>query len=281
MSDLHPGGWVGGTVHLNPEVSMRRLFVFSAMILLASAPASAQFVAPGGTIPAVANISGGSGSFWRSDVSILNLNSEDTSVVLLLLPELKNSGADFEPQTSDPLPIVGNGQLTLPNVVTGVFGLRNKKGGLAVFSTDGAPLVIASRTYTNADEGGSYGLNVYGVLVADTAWIANVQHDGFYRTNIGVFMPTDPQEGQSTAFYVTVYDEQGAEVGSGSLVFDQAGLWQKNLDYFGVDDPLFDGWVEIRCADPVAIWYAYSTVIDQVTNDSVYRPAITRQSSIP
>lgn len=260
---------------------MRRLFVFSALILLTTAPVGAQFVAPGGTVPAVANISGGAGSFWRSDVSILNLNSADTSVVLLLLPELTNSGPAFEPQTSDPLPIVGNGQLTLANVVTGVFGLRNTKGGLAIFSTDGAPLVIASRTYTNADQGGSYGLNVYGLLVADTAWIANVEHDGFYRTNLGIFTPVDPPEGQSLAFYVTIFDSQGAEVGSGSLVFDQAGLWQKNLDFFGVDDPLFDGWVEIRCADPTAIWYAYSTVIDQVTNDSVYRPAVTRQSSIP
>ena len=260
---------------------MRRSFVFSTLILLATAPVGAQFVAPGGSIPAVANISGGSGSFWRSDVSILNLDSADTSVVLLLLPELKNSGPDFEPQISDPLPITGNGQLTLSNVVTGVFGLRNVKGGLSIFSTNGAPLVIASRTYTNADEGGSYGLNVYGLLVADTAWIANVEHDGFYRTNIGVFMPVDPQEGQSVTFYVTVYDAEGAEVGSGSLIFEQAGLWQKNLDYFEVDDPLLDGWVEIRCADPIAIWYGYSTVIDQATNDSVYRPAVTRQSSIP
>ena len=58
-------------------------------------------------------------------------------------------------------------------------------------------------------------------------------------------------------------------------------LWQKNLDYFGVTDPLLDGWVEIRCADPITIWYGYATVIDQATNDSVYRPAVTRQSSIP
>jgi hypothetical protein len=260
---------------------MRRLFVISALVLLAAAPANAQFVAPGGTIPAVANLSGGSGSFWRSDVSILNLNSTDTSVVLLLLPELKNSGPDFEPQTSDPLPITGNGQLTLANVVTSVFGLRNVKGGLSIFSTDGAPLVLASRTYTNADQGGSYGLNVYGLLVADTAWIANVQHDGFYRTNIGVFLPLDPAEGHSLDFYVTVFDDQGAEIASGSLIFDQAGLWQKNLDHFGVTDPLLDGWVEIRCGDPTAIWYGYATVIDQVTNDSVYRPAVTRQSSIP
>ena len=260
---------------------MRRLFVLSTLILCATAPLGAQFVAPGGTIPAVANIPGGSGSFWRSDVSILNLNSTDTSVVLLLLPELRNSGPAFEPQTSDPLPITGNGQLTLANVVTSVFGLRNVKGGLSVFATDGAPLVLASRTYTNAEEGGSYGLNVNGVLVADTAWIANVEHDGFYRTNVGVFLPVNPQEGQSTTFTVRIFDDQGTQVASGSLVFDQAGLWQKNLDFFGVEDPLLDGWVEIRCNDPTTIWYGYATVIDQITNDSVYRPAITRQSSIP
>jgi hypothetical protein len=260
---------------------MRRLFVISTLILLAAAPAGAQFVAPGGTIPAVANISGGSGSFWLSDVSILNLNSADTSVVLLLLPELTNAGPAFEPRTSEELPITGNGQLTLTNVITSVFGLRNTKGGLSIFSTDGAPLVIASRTYTNADTGGSYGLNVNGVLVGDTAWIAGVEHDGFYRTNVGVYLPADPQVGQSTVFYVKIFDDQGAEVASGSLTFDQAGLWQKNLNYFGVEDPLLDGWVEIRCDDPTVIWYGYATVTDQATNDSVYRPAITRQSSIP
>ena len=117
---------------------MRRLFVYSTLILLSAAPAAAQFVAPGGTIPAVANTSGGAGSFWRSDVSILNLNSTDTSVVLVLLPELTSSGQAFEPRTSDQLPIPGNGQLTLANVVTSVFGLRNTMGGLSFFSTDGS-----------------------------------------------------------------------------------------------------------------------------------------------
>jgi len=259
---------------------MRRLFVISTLILLVSAPASAQFVAPGGTIPVVADNRGAAGSFWRSDVSILNLNSSATSVVLLLLPELTNQGGVFDPQTSDPLPIPANGQLTLASVMTSVFGERNAKGGLSIFSTDGAPLVIASRTYTNGSEG-TYGLGVYGVLVADTAWIANVQHDAFYRTNVGIFMPVDPQEGQSVVFYVTVYDAQGAEVGSGSLIFDQAGLWQKSLNFFEVEDPLLDGWVEIHCPDPTAIWYGYATVVDWGSNDSVYRPAVTRQSSIP
>ena len=80
---------------------------------------------------------------------------------------------------------------------------------------------------------------------------------------------------------IEIFDDEGTMVASGSLIFDQDGLWQKNLDAFGVEDPLLDGWVEISCNDPAAIWYGYATVIDQITNDSVYRPAMTRQSSIP
>jgi hypothetical protein len=213
-------------------------------------------------------------------VSILNVSSAATSVQLFLFPELKNSGPAFEPQISDPFPIPGNGQLTLANVVTGVFGLRNVKGGLLVWS-NGAPLVLASRTYTNATDGGSYGLNVSGVLVADTAWVANVEHDGFFRTNVGVFLPVDPLPGQSLTFTVTIFDADGVEVAEGPLVFSSAGLRQKDLEFFGLEDILLDGWVQIRCSDPTAIWYAYATVIDNVSGDSVYRAAITRQSSIP
>lgn len=260
---------------------MRALSMLITGALLMPVAAAAQFVAPGGTIPAVANNRGENNTFWRSDVSILNLNSTATSVVLLLLPELRSSGPAFEPIVTDPIPIAGSGQLTLANVVTGTFGLRNVSGGLAVFSTDGAPLVLASRTYTNGASGGSYGLNVTGVLVADTAWIANVAEDPFYRTNIGIFLPVDPSPGQPLIFTVTVFTNEGEEAGSGSLQFSRAGLQQKSVEVFGVDPPLADGWVEIRCSDPSAIWYGYATVIDNVTGDSVYRPAITRQSSIP
>jgi len=260
---------------------MRTKSLLAVAILLWTVQAGAQFVAPGGTIPAVANIPGENETFWRSDVSILNLSPAATEVVLLLLPELRGSGPTFDPEVSDPMPIAGNGQLTLTNVVTGVFGLRNVKGGLSIFSTNGAPLVLASRTYTNAQEGGSYGLNVTGVLVAKTAWVANVEHDGFFRTNVGVFLPIDPPVGQSLTFTVTIFGADGLEVAEGSLIFSSAGLKQKDLDFFGLEDILLDGWVQIRCSDPTAIWYAYATVIDNVSGDSVYRAAITRQSSIP
>jgi hypothetical protein len=261
---------------------MRKMMSMVLVAMVSAAPVAAQFVAPGGTIPAVSgSVHGENGTIWRSDVSVLNLSSSPTSVVVVLFPEIRTNGPVFEVQQSDPIPIEGNSQLTIANVVTSLFGEREKNGALSVFSTNGAPLVLASRTSTPGPTGGSYGLNVYGVLVADTAWIANVEHDSSFRTNIGVFTPLDPPTKQSLVFVVTVFDAGGVEVASGSLAFEEAGLKQKNLDFFGVDDALLDGWVEIRCGDPSAIWYAYATVIDNVTGDSVYRAAITQQSSIP
>jgi hypothetical protein len=245
-------------------------------------------VAPGGAIPVVANAPGEFGTIWRSDVSIRNVAAEATTVRLLLLPELRNNGPAFEPQLSDEISIPGNGQVTLENVVTGVFNLRNTKGGLSVFSNDGRPLVLASRTSTGAPQGGSFGLNVYGVLVvgnetteSNEGWIAGVQHSetGFYRTNVGVFVPVDPPEGNSFVFTVTTTDSDGLEVAQGSISFNQAGLIQKSLTDFGVSETLLDGSISIRCDDPDALWYGYATVIDNVSQDSVYRPAIGRQPS--
>ncbi len=271
----------GFNVHLNAEVTMIRWLVCATTLLLSAVPAAAQFVAPGGAIPVVANLPGENETFWRSDVSVLNLNSAPTSVVLVLFPEIKKSGPVFEIQESDPIQIDGNRQVTVSNVVTSVFGERNKKGALYVFSTDGSPIVLSSRTFTPAPSGGSYGLNVSGVLVADTAWVAGIEDDGFYRSSVGVFLPAGPSEGQEVVFIVTVYDEAGTQVASGSLTFDQPGMQQKDMEYFGLDDPLLGGWVEIRCQDPFALFYAYATVTDNASGDGVFRPALTQQSSIP
>ena len=256
---------------------MRKRWLLVLTLLICAAPAAAQFVAPGGAIPAVANIAGENDTFWRSDVSILNVSPAETSVMLYLYPELKHSTPTFDFKTAGPFSIPAGGQLTFRDVVTSVFELRNVKGGMQIFS-DGAPLVLASRTATNAPEGGSYGLNVYGVLVvSDTAWVANVEHDGFFRTNVGVFVPAGASPGNPVIFTVTINDAEGTEVASRSLTFDQAGLKQEDLEFFGVVDDLLDGSVTIRRSGPSALWYAYATVIENVTGDSVYHAAIGRQ----
>ena len=262
---------------------MRRTLLLLAAVLLWAATAAAQFVAPGGAIPAVSGSkTGANGTVWRSDVSVLNVGDTDTQIVLVLFPEIRPAGPVFDIMESDPIPVAAGQQVTFRNVVLSTFGERNKNGALAVFSIDGAPLVLASKTSTAnpSPAGGSFALNVYGVLAADdTAWIANVEHDGFFRTNIGVFVPVEPAANQSYVFEIVVYDAAGLEVGSSAMVFEEAGLIQSSLDEFDIGADLLDGWVEIRCSDPELPWYGYATVIDNATGDAVYRPATTRMPS--
>ncbi len=255
---------------------MRRVSGLTAVVLVWSAVAGAQFVAPGGSIPVVANIPGAEETFWRSDVSIYNLDSAETSVTLVLFPELTDEGPAFETKISDSLTIPGGGQISLPDVVRRTFGLQDVKGGLSVVSNDFLPLVLASRTYTDDPDGGSYGQNVTGVAVTDTGWVAGIRHDGFYRTNVGIFLNIDPSP-DTIVFTVTIRGGDGEDVASGSVLFDQAGLQQKSLTLFGVRPPLLDGTVEIHCDDDTVVWFAYASVVDQATGDAVFRPAIGRQ----
>lgn len=256
---------------------MRHVGTALLSILCWASTALAQFVGPGGTIPAVANLPGLKGTLWRSDVYVVNINPTDTSVQLLLQPEIVDGEPAFEPQVSDPIQIPANAQLTMANVVQSRFGLINTKGALTIFSLDGLPLAIGSRTYNVPVEGGSFGQDVRGVLVKNTAWTPGLRHDSLFRSNIGVYLPVDP--GPPATFTVRVFRADGSELSSGSIIFRQAGLIQRSLTTFGVDR-LLDGYVVITCSDPTLVWFGYASRADQVTGDAVYRAAVALQSDV-
>jgi hypothetical protein len=259
---------------------MRKLSLIVFFVLLVCPPALAQFVAPGGSIPVVANNPGLNGTFWRSDVSVLNISDADTSIVLVLLPEIRNGQPVFDPMITDPILIPANSQLTMLNVLETRFGIMNKKGALSVITTDLAPVVMSSRVYTFGDDGGSFGQDVHSIQVANTAWAAGIRHDSFFRTNVGVFLPADPLPGQTIVFDVTVSAADGTVAGSGSFTFSQAGVQQKSVEAFGVGT-LLDGSVVFSCSDPTVTWYAYASRVDEINGDAVYRAARGRQSDLP
>ena len=259
---------------------MRRLAALVVVGLVWVPVAAAQFVGPGGSIPVVANTPGAGGTFWRSDVSVLNLNDWDVEIVMILLPEIRDGSQTFEPVVTDPVLVPAGSQRTMSNVLQTEFGLTNKKGALSVLSLDGSPLVMASRTYTFDGEGGSYGQDVHAILAANQAWVAGIRNDSLFRTNVGVFLPVDPMPGQPAVFTVTVHDGDGEIAGQGTISFAQAGVQQKSVDAFGATN-LVDGSVVLRCSDPTLAWYAYASRVDQVTGDAVYRAARGRQSDLP
>jgi hypothetical protein len=253
------------------------LFVLA---LLAAPWAGAQFVAPGGAVPVVATLPGLNNTDWRTDVSVVNLGTTETSFVMLLLPEIRDGQPVFEPVDTDPINLPAGEQITMRNIVETTFGMSNTKGALSIFSTDGSPIVIGARIYTYGADGGSYGQNVEGLLAADVAWAPAISHDDFYRTNVGVYLPFDPPLGETIRFRVRVYENDGDQAGIGTITFDTAGVQQFSLTAFGVEG-LLDGYVEFDCLDPTATFYAYASRVDQVSGDAVYRQAKGRQSDLP
>ena len=197
---------------------MRRAGVFLLSVVMWTGTSGAQFVAPGGVIPVVANLQGQNDTYWRSDVSIINVSQADTTVVLEVFPEIVGGQPAFEATVSNPISIPAAGQLTLTNVLQTRFQLINTKGALWVRSTDGEPLVISSRTYTE-EAGGTYGQDVDSVLVSHTAWASGLRHDGFYRSNVGIFWPWDLVAGDSVSFEVTAFSSQGEAVGTTTMTF--------------------------------------------------------------
>ncbi len=250
---------------------MRISYLVLSALLLVATHGGAQSIGPGAIIPAVANLPGIASTFWQSDVTVYNPNEDQVPIRLLLFPEIRGGEQAFDPMTSDQMTIPALGQVTFSNVVLSVFGLFNEKGALSVISENGSPLVVGSRTYTFGQNGGSFGQDVSGILVAERSWAAGAQHDSLYRTNVGVFLPVAPAAGQVLDFTVTVRDPAGEEVGTGTIQFKDTGMQQHSLTAFGVEQ-LVSGSVEITCTDPSFFWFGYISRVDQISGDAVYRP---------
>ncbi len=250
---------------------MRISVMFVLILLVVALPAVAQGIGPGGAVPAVANLPGMAGTFWQSDVIIHNPGENQISVRLLLFPEIRDGGPEFEPLTSDSMSVPALGQLTVSNVVQSVFGKINTKGALSVICEDSSPIVIGSRTYTFGDDGGSFGQEVFGILVSDRAWAAGAQNDSLYRTNVGVYLPIAPAQGSTVDFEVIVRDSTGTEITRGTMPFPAAGMQQRSLSSLGAN-LLLAGSVEVICSDPSYFWFGYISRVDQISGDAVFRP---------
>jgi hypothetical protein len=224
----------------------------------------------------VANNAGAAGTFWRSDVNIVNVSGIDTQIVLQLFPELIGGSPAFDLAILNPIGLPAGEQLSISNVMQTRFGLVDAKGALRIYSNNGAPLVISSRTYTSdPSSGGTYGQDVSGVMVAREAWASGLRHDSLYRSNLGIFYPgLEPAQ-----FSVTVYSSDGEEVGSGTISFPEAGLIQRSLDSFNVS-MMTDGYLKISCSDPSVGWFAYASRVDQISGDAVFRPARGRLEDV-
>ena len=104
---------------------MRLITLLTVLSLMTVPFASAQFVAPGGSIPVAANLPGLNATDWRTDVSVVNLAATETTIRILLQPEIRNGEPVFDPVITDPIIIASGAQHTMRNIIETVFGYNS------------------------------------------------------------------------------------------------------------------------------------------------------------
>jgi PKD repeat protein len=144
-----------------------------------AAPAGRRLI-----LPAIARAEGSSGTFWRTDLTLHNHRAGEMALELQLVP-----GA-FVPAAGPARQLIlqPGETLTIADVVDW-FGSSAGVGGLTVDWSGSEGPVVASRTYTDAvDGGGTFGQGVRGVatLAATRQTIPGLRSDALFRTNIGL-----------------------------------------------------------------------------------------------
>ena len=159
-------------------------------------------------IPAVAHVEGLQGTFWRTDLSLVNPYTwrSITVTVKLLKSDLNNSSGPSRTFT------LGPGQsLTLRDIGDQVFGFSGT-GALVVWADEGVYFAATARTYTGAagtfgqTEGGQQFVGVSG----DVALIAGLRNDSEFRSNLGAVNASNV----SLTLTVGIYNASGSLRGS-------------------------------------------------------------------
>jgi len=246
---------------------MKRLVAIAAAVLAACAiPAQASTgygLWKAYMIPGAAHLPGDQGTFWRTDVSIVNPYAYTSITVnIAFYQELRDNSS----APSFTLAIPAHGNVLLEDVVWSRFGLT-AKGALHLWASNGAYFVATARTYTGASS--TYGQTINGQSYVnsgdDTAFIAGVRNAGQYRANAGVVNWSR----KSASVRIDAYDGAGILRGSRTFSLPPYGSEQVSLSSFASD--FASGYLRLAgLGVRDATWIAYASVVDNVSGDAVF-----------
>ena len=306
------GGWQPENAGLPPGVDARVVRVLEpgtgAQIYAGTAGNglfAADLRASSKVIPVVLDVTGATGSRFRSDLTLGNRSDQAWTATFQFFgaPAFPGSGT-------------ATAGLTLPphtefRVADVVQYLRDQgarisspgAGALVVWgggplpAPDGATdeLYALSRTYTD-DASGSYGVHLDAPSDLDAAEDFAAVYGlrsvaGISRSNLALaYVPAAGSGSDPITLSVQVYDQSGAATGAPIPVTLALGEWQQLngvLLQAGMSEPAY-GYAKITRTSGVAAWTAYGVVNDAKTSDGsilpLYRPgglAAARRLVVP
>jgi PKD repeat protein len=224
-----------------------------------AAPSSTRVV-----IPAVGRAPGIGGTFWRSDVTIMNPSASQARFSWRYLP----AGSDNNAIGWSALNLAA-GETRVLRDVASLFGVQSGTGALE-FAADGfvAP-VVTSRTYTSTTDGGTYGQSIDPVISyrAD-AYVPGLRSDSAYRSNVGFYNNSNTTTGV-TAKLVNLY---GQEVASTFVTVPPHAPVQFSLAslFPNVNLASYPTLTLHAHTDGGMILFGYGSVVDNASGDPVF-----------
>ena len=215
-------------------------------------------------IPAVGRAPGIGGTYWRSDVTLMNPNLIGVRVGWRYLAAGSNNTA-----TGWSYMNLAGGETRVLRDVASAFGVASGTGALE-FAADGftAP-IITSRTYTTTVDGGTYGQSIDPVASyrADV-YVPGLRSDASYRSNAGFYNNSDNETGV-TAQLVNL---NGQVVGQASLSVPAHAPVQFSLGalFPNVNLAQYSTLTLHAHTDGGAILFGYASVVDNASGDPVF-----------
>ena len=253
---------------------MRRT-AFIALFFLSVLPLNAQMVTPRSSafqilIPAAGSLAGANGTFFRSDLTLLNYRVSQQRVQLQWLPQ-NTPGSSVAPVI---FTLAGQSGLSSEDFVATIL---NQSGIGAVLITGitaagtldaGAQLIATSRIWTpqpNAASGTNSqqfnGMNTEDIN-SHTLSIIGQRRDSRYRTNVGVVNLSQTTQ----SFRIDTQTSNGVE--SQTMVVPAFSFNQTSLP--GADSalPLQILVTNVTSGSPTNAFIAYGSSVDNVTGDA-------------
>jgi hypothetical protein len=230
-------------------------------------PASEQVRA----IPVIGHVDGANGSHFRSDIYLFNPTGQASTV------SLEARMWDGTQQKIVTFTLLPREARVVNDALPTLFGMTGLARLRYWSNTFGDGVRVTSRTYTLEDSGATYGslippLNNFQIAApGDSLEILGVTGGSGFRTNVGLVELSASTQAQGTAqVRIRILNERMTELDSFTVSVPRAGGMQLN-DIFtarGITPPEA-AMIVVQVIDGGLIG-AYSTLVDNVTNDTTF-----------
>ena len=217
-------------------------------------------------LPVAAHTRGLHQTFWRTDVSIVNVY--DWRSIRVYMKFLKtnqdNSGAQEYSYF-----LAAGASMLLEDVVSYVFGATGN-GAIEFYTKDRAYFIVSARTYTGEAE--TYGLTQLGQEYfghsGGMTIVSGVRETARFRASVGAVNVSD----RPISLTALVYDTNGNSKGIRIFHLDPNSHTQVFLkDFAGQFDSGYVVWKCLTSGTGIS-WTGYATVTDNETGDGVFLP---------